>query len=452
MPVLHSSTFMAPATPQGSSALAVLRVCGPAVPELIRSALGKEPSPRMATFGCYRDLRKDLVDEIVSTFFPAASSPVGRDLWEISCHGNPLILSRLAADLVERGIRWADPGEFTKTAFLEGKMDLSQAEAVADLIRSRSEAGLRAASNQLRGALRGRVDGLRDRLYGLLAEVEAYLDFPDEDLPGEDQGRVSSVIMELVEDLMKLGGSSRHRRELLEGVRTLIVGAPNAGKSSLMNRLLNQDRVLVAEEPGTTRDFVREGLRLGPWYIQLIDTAGLRDQAGDLERRGMEKVRSLLDEVHFPLLVVDLTAPPPSLPPWFKERLTPTNTLLVENKLDLAGSAHAPPWLDLDLPRSRLSALTGQGWEAFLGRWTGILEEHFADLEDEPFVCNERHATIFSAAEGHLRQALDILREGDTLLAAAEIREATESLGEILGGFDQEAMLDQLFARFCIGK
>ena len=130
----------------------------------------------------------------------------------------------------------------------------------------------------------------------------------------------------------------------------------------------------------------------------------------------------------------------------------PTNTLLVENKLDLAGSAHAPPWLDLDLPRSRLSALTGQGWEAFLGRWTGILEEHFADLEDEPFVCNERHATIFSAAEGHLRQALDILREGDTLLAAAEIREATESLGEILGGFDQEAMLDQLFARFCIGK
>jgi tRNA modification GTPase len=444
-------TFAAPATAPGRSALAVVRVCGPRVTEMVRAATGRLPPPRRATALTYRGAGGAVIDRLICTYYPADRSPLGRDLAEWSCHGNPLIVQALLDDLLARGARLAEAGEFTRTAFEEGKLDLAQAEAVADLVRSRSEAGLRMAQAQLGGALRERAEGLRERLYHWMARVEVYLDFPEDDLPPEESAAVARGLRELGADLERLGGGANRRREILEGVRTLILGAPNAGKSSLMNRLLREERVLVSPEPGTTRDFIREGFHLGPWYIQLVDTAGVRESASGLEREGMDRVRYLGGEADFVLLVLDQSEPLPSFPEWFQELGSGERLLILENKADLPRRLTLPETWE-SAARARVSVLTGEGWEAFLRLWQERLGATIGDLEEEQWLSNERHRRIFATAAGHLEAALRELDGGEPMLVATELRLGAESLASLWGGFDNETMLDELFACFCIGK
>lgn len=447
----HPETFVAPATAPGRSALAVVRVCGPRVPEMVRAATGRVPEPRRATPLTYRKRDGAVIDRLVGTYYPALRSPMGRDLVEWSCHGNPLIVQSLLDDLLARGARLAGAGEFTRTAFEEGKLDLAQAEAVADLVRSRSELGLRMAQAQLGGALRERAEGFRERLYQWMARVEVYLDFPEDDLPPEETAAVAAGLRDLRQDLQRLGAGTDRRREILEGVRTLILGAPNAGKSSLMNRLLREDRVLVSPEPGTTRDFIREGFHLGPWYIQLMDTAGVREGAEGLEREGMERVSHLVKEADFVLVVLDQNTPLPSFPPWIRELETSERVLLLENKADLPCRLELSPGWE-NTPRARVSVRSGEGWEAFLDLWQDRLRLAVGDDREEQWLCNERHSRLFAEAAGHVEAALNELDRGEPMLVATELRLAAEGLGSLWGGFDNESMLDELFARFCIGK
>jgi tRNA modification GTPase len=282
-----TDTIAALATPVGTAAIAVVRASGPDTARLAREIFGATPPPRVATHSDYRDRAGVVVDDVLVTFFAGPRSYTGEDSLEVSCHGNPFIAQKILEDLFARGCRPAEPGEFTQRAFLHGQMDLSQAEAVMDLIHARSEKALAAANQQLRGSLGRQMNALIDRLLQVLARVEAYIDFPDEDLPPEDRVLVARELTQLTRETDRLLATSHYGQMLRDGIKTVIVGAPNVGKSSLLNRLVGSERALVSPEPGTTRDFIEERILVGPHCLRVIDTAGLNPSPAPLEKLGM---------------------------------------------------------------------------------------------------------------------------------------------------------------------
>ncbi len=447
-------TIAAPATPAGTSALAVVRASGPACVRLVPELFGASPLPRQAVHGDYRDCAGAVVDEVVYTFFRAPHSYTGDDLLEISCHGNPLIVQRILEDLLARGCRAAQPGEFTRRAFLNGRMDLSQAEAVVDLIHARSERALAAANQQLRGALGRRMQDLVDRLVGLLARVEAWIDFPEEDLPPADRGELAAGLGALAADTARLLATSHYGAVLRAGVRTVILGEPNAGKSSLLNRLVGRERALVSAEPGTTRDYLEEAVGLGPHCIRFIDTAGLNPSPTPVERAGMAKTLERAAEADLVLLVLDATRPSPPLPAEIEAGLAPGRALVVVNKTDLVadGGGPAPP---AGLPVVRVSALTGAGCDALVAAILGCADSFRQGQGEDGVAINARHAAALARAAEQLQAAraqLSLNANCRVELLASDLRGVLEAFGEIAGRIDNERVLDRLFATFCIGK
>ena len=447
-----ADTIAALATPVGTSALALVRASGPRCAALVAEIFGGTPLPRQAVRGDYRDRAGTLVDDVVYTFFAGPHSYSGEDLLEISAHGNPFIAQTLLEDLGARGCRPAEPGEFTKRAFLNGRMDLSQAEAVADLIGARSERALAAANLQLRGALGRRLQELIARLVDLLARVEASIDFPDEDLPPDDRAALAAGLADLAAGVGRLRATDRYGRVLREGVKTVILGEPNAGKSSLLNRLLGRERALVSAEPGTTRDYLEEPVALGPHCIRLIDTAGLSPSPTPLERRGMAQTLARATEADLLLLVLDATRPAPRLPPEVQARLAPATTLVVVNKIDLVSSA-AGPAPPPGLPVVRVSALTGAGVDELGAAIVRHAESFRQDQGEELVAINARHAMALRDATTHLRAAMEKLSgEAPAELLASDLRGVLQAFGEIAGRIDNDVVLDRIFANFCIGK
>ena len=450
MPVF-SDTIAALATPAGTAALAVLRVSGPGSAALAAEIFKKTPLPRQVSHADYRDRSGALVDEVLFTFFQAPHSYTGEDALEISCHGNPFIAQKILEDLFARGCRPAEPGEFTERAFLHGRMDLSQAEAVMDLIHARSERALAVAHQQLRGALGRHMQELIDALLGLLARIEARIDFPDEDLPPEDRALAARELEKLSSATARLLATSHYGEMLRAGVKTVILGPPNAGKSSLLNRLLDRDRALVSAEPGTTRDFLEEPVNLGPHCIRLIDTAGLNPAPAALERLGIEKTLERAAEADLFLLVLDATGSCPALPAALAARLTPANALAVINKIDLAPSAlPAPPG---GFQVVRVSALTGAGLDELRTAIAAKADAFSTEIGADLIAINARHAHSLNQARDCFAAAQKKLAVNDaTELLASDLRGALNAFGEISGKVDNERMLDQLFAMFCIGK
>jgi len=328
-------TICALATPVGTAAIALIRISGPAAGRIAAALDGRPPLPRVSRHLDYRSLDGQLLDDVLATYFPGPRSYTGEDLLELSGHGNPYIVQRILEDLLARGCRLAGPGEFTQQAFLNGRMDLSQAEAVMDLIRAQGDRAVEAANRQLRGALGRLLNPMIERLLATLARVEAYIDFPEEDLPPEDESWVRAEITVLEEETGRLLATSHYGEVLREGIRTLIVGAPNAGKSSLLNRLLGRDRALVSAEPGTTRDYLEERVLVGAHSLRLIDSAGLNATPEAIERMGIAKTLECAAGADLFLVVLDGTTPYPALVPEIAERLRPENTIMVVNKQDL---------------------------------------------------------------------------------------------------------------------
>lgn len=447
-----ADTIAALATPVGTSALALVRASGPRAAALGEMIFRQAPLPRQARHGDYRDAAGALVDDVVYTFFQAPNSYTGEDLLELSCHGNPFIAQKLLEDLSARGCRPAEPGEFTKRAFLNGRMDLSQAEAVADLIHARSERALLAANQQLRGALGRRLQTMTGRLIELLARVEAYIDFPEEDLPSGDNSILAEGIRQLQADTARLLATSHYGDLLRDGVKTVILGEPNAGKSSLLNRLLGRERALVSPEPGTTRDYLEERITLGPHCIRLIDTAGLHTSPTPLERLGMAKTLEHAVAADLILLVLDATRPTPALPEEIRSRLLPGNALVVINKTDLVPAGAGPPPPPA-LPVTRVSALTGTGCDELEAAIVRHAESSRADHGEDLVAINARHAFALNQATRHLHTALDKVVSGAPVeLLASDLRGALNAFGEIAGRIDNDLVLDRLFATFCIGK
>jgi len=450
----NPDTIAALATPAGTSALALLRLSGPAASAVGAAALGGDLPPRHATHRDYLDLAGTVLDDVVATRAVGPHSYTGEDTLEIACHGSPYIVRRILADLLARGCRPAGPGEFTQRAFLNGRMDLSQAEAVMDLIHARSERGLASAQQVLRGALGRHLAQLVDGILGALALVEAYIDFPDEDLPPEDRQALAGKLRGALLGTGQLLATEQTGRRLREGIATVILGETNAGKSSLLNRLVGSERAIVSPEPGTTRDFIEEPIAAGPHALTVVDTAGLNAAAAGLELRGIEKTLERAAGADLLLLVLDASRPAPAWPAAVLSRINNSNTVVVWNKADLreAGgpALPAPP---AGLPALPVSALTGAGLAQLrdeLRRRAEGLQETFGD---ERIAINVRHAHYLREARMCLEAALaKVESHGPAELLASDLRGALSALGEISGKVDNERMLDQLFASFCIGK
>ncbi len=457
MPATREDTIAALATPHGESAVALVRVSGGESRRLAGEIFGHTPLPRSARHADYRDRVGAVLDDVLFTYFAGPASYTGEDSLEIGCHGNPYIAQRVLEDLYARGCRAAEPGEFTKRAFLNGRMDLSQAEAVMDLIHARGERALEAANRQLRGALGRQIAAAIEQLVGVVAQVEAYIDFPEEDLPAENRARLRSEVAALRADLGRLLATAHFGALLRDGVRTVIVGAPNAGKSSLLNRLVGWDRALVSPEPGTTRDFLEEPRVLGAHKIRFVDTAGLNPSPAPLERRGIERTLERAAEADLFLVVLDASRPCPTLPASISGRLTAANTVVVWNKTDLAAPAarEALPEAWREFGQVGVSALTGDGIGGLEGRISEFIDSEQLKIGGDLIAINARHGAALTEATQCLAFAEeklgDVAAAPDELLAA-DLRGAMEALGRIGGRVDHERVLDKLFSSFCIGK
>ncbi|HEU5081417.1 MAG TPA: tRNA uridine-5-carboxymethylaminomethyl(34) synthesis GTPase MnmE [Opitutaceae bacterium] len=457
-----NETIAALSTPVGTSAIAVVRASGPLCRKIHAEQFPASPAPRprAARHGDYRSVNGTLIDDVVSIFYLGPQSYTGEDMLEISCHGNPLIAQKILSDLFSRGCVAAEPGEFTRRAFVNGRIDLSQAEAVADLIEARSERALSAANQQLRGSLGRRLAELTEELLSALARVEAYIDFPDEDLPPEDRTTLRSAIEKVSSGAAQLLATQEYGALLREGVRTVILGEPNAGKSSLLNRLVGTDRALVSAEPGTTRDFIEERINLGQHCIRLIDTAGLNPSPAPLEALGMRKTIERAEEADLYLVVIDPRRPIPTLPESIRSRISAANTVVVLNKSDL-WSAEALRSIEGELAATfsvgcayvPVSALNGDGVDQLTARIAALAEAHRVDFGDEVIAINARHAEALGRARTCLIEAIAKITDPEEIeLLASDLRGALDAFGEIGGRIDNERMLDHLFASFCIGK
>jgi tRNA modification GTPase len=449
-----SDTIVALSTPAGESAIAVIRLSGPDCPELASHVMGRSRllKPRHAHFGKYLDVNGLYLDDCVFTYFELGKSFTGESMLEIAPHGNPLIVQKILEDLYARGCRPAEPGEFTRTAFLNGKMDLSQAEAVSDLIRARSDRSIEVAQRQLHGSVGRKMSELTDRLLSVMAHLEAYIDFPEEDLPSEDQAGPASDLRKLIEEIVDLIETQHYSALLHDGIKTLIIGEPNVGKSSLINALTGSDRSIVSDIPGTTRDYISAFLMIGPWRIEILDTAGLHEAVDAIEQIGINHTIEQAETADFFLLVLDAASPAPTLPESLMQRMTAKNTIVVENKIDLPLATDHADFLS-DITHARISLLDHAGLQEFRQVWTDSIESDLAQPNADGVVVNARHALALSEARDALDLAAQKMKSGElSELIAADLREAIDSVGKVVGKVDNERMLDSLFKQFCIGK
>jgi tRNA modification GTPase len=455
---LPRETIAALATPAGSSALAIIRVSGPACRVLASAIFDRayqQLPERRPIYATYRSACGQTLDDLVWTFLPGPRTATGEDTLELSPHGNPLIAQLILEDLFKRGCRPAEPGEFTRRAFLSGKIDLTQAEAVMDLIHARSERALAVAQRQLRGGLGRLVEGLIADLLLALARVEVYIDFPDEDLPTEDRQKVLAALQKVLRGTKQLLATERFGGLLRDGVKAVLFGAPNTGKSSLLNALVGRERALVGPEPGTTRDYLEERLQVGPNLLRLVDTAGLNPSPGAVERQGMAKTLDCLMEADLVLWVMDATQLSVELDPVYAVHLNPGKVIVVLNKADLV-TDKAISLPGLPHPTLSVSALTGLGLSELGSEITRIIDRLAPGvLGDAEVAVNARHAEALRRAEVDLAlavNALSTLGSSPVELISSDLRSTLEAFGEIAGRVDHERMLDELFTNFCIGK
>jgi len=441
-------TIAAIATGAGAAGVGAVRVSGPKAPEIARAFLGREPVPRHAHFAAFRDRDGELIDRGILLSFPAPASYTGEHVLELQGHGSAVLLDALLRRTIELGARLARAGEFTERAFLNGKLDLAQAEAVADVVAATSEAGARAALRSMEGVFSARVDALLAELIALRVHVEAAIDFPEEEIDFLADPVIGANLAALSANLDALLVETRRGVRLNDGIAVAIVGRPNAGKSSLLNALAGQERAIVTDIPGTTRDVLRESVTIDGATLELADTAGLRESDDIVEREGIRRARAQLERCDVALLVTDAEHARDDLM-FFAGTPTHATRIVVINKIDLAHvDAHRERRDDHDT--LWLSARTGEGLDA-LRRMLRDLAT--AGAGDGAFSARRRHVVALEAVRDHLDRtavALHEHRAGE--LAAEELRQAQQALGEVTGTYSSDDLLGAIFSSFCIGK
>ncbi|MEI6032910.1 MAG: tRNA uridine-5-carboxymethylaminomethyl(34) synthesis GTPase MnmE [Verrucomicrobiae bacterium] len=434
-------TIAAVSTPPGEGAVALIRISGPQAGEILGKLFvpaSGPPLPRRATFGRIVEAGA-LVDEVLVTVFHAPASCTGEDLVEIGCHGGILLAAHILEMVLRHGARAAEPGEFTQRAFLNGKLDLTRAEAVMDLISARTPLALRSAAEQLQGRIGEESEAIRAQILEAVAHLEAWIDFPEEGI-APDAGLVTKVASAAsrIEGLLATAESGRILRE---GVRVAIVGRPNAGKSSLLNRLLGMERAIVSPVPGTTRDTIEESACLRGILFRLTDTAGIRETSDPVEIEGVARARRTIALADLVLHVFDAAED-------FREPGLGASEILVANKVDLL-----PEGFPLPAAALRVSSKTGDGFPELVDAMVRETCGQHLSAGQSLVAVSARHKTLLESAAASLGAAVVLLQAGEPLeLPAIELRSALDAVGRITGSADTEEILGEIFSRFCIGK
>lgn len=443
----NADTIAAVASAQGRGGVGVVRISGPDVKALANGILGNLPKVRHATYANFLDDKGDILDQGIALYFPAPHSYTGEEVLELQGHGGPAVLHMLLQRCVDLGARLAQPGEFTRRAFLNNKMDLAQAESVADLIDANSSEAARSALRSLRGEFSSAIRELVEALIHLRMLVEAMLDFPEEEVDNADLQHRDTLLKDVRQKLQHTLDKAKQGSLLREGAHIVIAGQPNVGKSSLLNKLSGEEVALVSDIPGTTRDVIRQAIQLHGVPLHIIDTAGLRESEDVVENLGIARTHQTLHRADLILLLLDASQGLTILDETILAGLpVDIPRLLVFNKSDLL-QAKAPN-LPEDIRSIFVSAKTGAGLEELRGM---LLEAvGWYAQESGAFMARERHLRALRLAQNHLGQAQEVLAGAE--LFAEELRLAQRALSEITGEFTSDDLLGEIFSRFCIGK
>jgi tRNA modification GTPase len=455
-PHAAADTIAAVATPAGRGGIGVVRVSGPVALEIGRRLTGRTLAARRAVHCVFRDPDGEPLDDGLAIAFPGPASFTGEDVLELQGHGGPVVLDGVLRATIACGARPARPGEFSERAFLNDRLDLAQAEAIADLVDSASAAAVRGALRSLQGAFSERIGALMEAVTDLRVYVEASMDFPDEEVDFLADGDVAGRIAGLRERLEAVRRETGRGVLLTEGMTLVLAGAPNAGKSSLMNALARRDTAIVTEIPGTTRDVLRETVDLDGLPVHLVDTAGLRETDDVIEAEGVRRARGEIARADALLLIVDAAAheSAPADRAALAERLgaePPPHCVVVRNKIDRLGEAPSVRRPDPAIVHVALSALTGEGLEALVAELKGAVG--YAGEAQTTFTARARHLVALDAVAAALDEAAATLAAtGAGDLVAEDLRRAHDALGEIVGAVTPDDLLGRIFSSFCIGK
>lgn len=441
-------TIAAIATAPGRGGIGVVRISGRLAPEIAGTVLGKCPAPRHASYLDFMDADGSVIDRGIAIYFPSPNSYTGEDVLELQGHGGTAVMQRLLQRCLDIGARLADPGEFTRRAYLNDKLDLAQAEAVADLIEASTAQAAQSAMRSLKGEFSQHIHALRDRLINLRMYVEACLDFPEEDIDFITQGGVEEKLADIAAELDRVAGSAKQGNLLREGIHVVLIGQPNVGKSSLMNQLAGEEVAIVTPIAGTTRDTIKSEIQIEGVPLHIIDTAGLRETSDEVEIHGIARTWRAAESAQIALILVDaahgITETEKSI---LKRLHAVSHQVWVHNKIDLSQS---PPKIieQSEGTHIYLSAKTGIG--------VTLLRSHLLHLAgwqaggEGVYMARERHLRALAQVAECLQRAAENLRQPELL--AEELRLGQEALNEITGEFTSDDLLGEIFSRFCIGK
>lgn len=441
----QTDTIAALATPAGRGGIGVIRLSGPHVSKIAHTLLGRLPQPRYATFSDFVDSEGQLLDQGIALYFPAPYSFTGENVLELQGHGGPVVMDLLLTAVLKLGVRLARPGEFSERAFLNGKMDLAQAEAIADLIDSASTQAARSALRSLQGEFSAQIHALVEQLIWLRSYIEAGIDFVDEEIDLLADGQVIEKLDKLISDLDNILDKARQGYLIKEGMRIVLVGQPNVGKSSLLNCLAGRDTAIVTPIPGTTRDVIRDQIQLDGMPLHITDTAGLRETNDPIEQEGIRRTKLALKEADLVILLLDDRHTDDKVHASLLAEI-PQQPLIIRNKIDLIGhnagmSAKGVLYI---------SAKTGEGVE--------LLKEYLKEKmglhsgSEGMFMARRRHIDALQRARVALTMSLNHAHAYSSELLAEELRLAQQALGEITGEFTADDLLGQIFSTFCVGK
>ena len=441
-------TIVAIATAPGAGGVGMLRLSGPQARPIAEAIGVRAMQPRHAHYARFRDAGGEVIDDGIALWFPAPNSFTGEEVVELQGHGSPVVLQQLVARCIALGARQARPGEFSERAFLNGKLDLAQAEAIADLIAASDTRAARAARRSLDGVFSRRVDEVAEQLVLLRIHVEAAIDFADEPLDTLGGAQVRSGLVTALQALIRLREDAERGRKLRDGLHAVLVGPPNAGKSSLLNALAGSERAIVTDIAGTTRDTLRETIRIDGLELTLVDTAGLREGGDAIEREGMRRAREEMQRTDLAIVVVDARDPQAGRDAVGDSITDVPQQLWIHNKSDLLDT------LPSDAPADvvHVSAATGLGLDQLHARLRVLASGSAGDSVDGEFSARARHVEAIGQAIGHAERAESELVHEHLELAAEELRLAHEALGEITGRMSADDLLGRIFSSFCIGK
>lgn len=447
-------------TPAGNGGISIVRVSGEGCIELVNTLFSgadlNQKESHTISFGYVKNIVEDIVvDEVLVSIMRAPKTYTREDIVEINCHGGTQASQKVLELLLNAGARLAEPGEFTKRAFLNGRIDLTQAEAVIDIINAKTDLGRQSAVNQLEGSITKTVKELRDTLLTSIATIEAAIDYPEHDIEEETYGILAARTNEILEKTQKLIDSADKGKIIREGISTVILGKPNVGKSSLLNFLLKEERAIVTDIPGTTRDTVEELINIGGVPVKIVDTAGIRETQDTVEKIGVEKSKEYAAKADLLLMMVDTSRVITEEDRQILEMIGDKKALVILNKIDLPNQVDISEIYDIVSKENMISisAKDGTGMEEFTNRLKEMFFGGQIELNNDIMISNVRHRNALFSAKNSLLKALDTIKMGMPIdFVSMDLKDAYEHFGEITGDSVDDELLDRIFSQFCLGK